>query len=87
MKTVWFEGLKDPKEITKRKELVLTNKIVLDILVEILYNMDKRAEDGVLADYNSPSWAYLQAHKNGERAMLKKIIALCEVQADDPPRR
>lgn len=81
MKTEWLRGL-NPQEVQKRKELVLSNKIVLDFLIEILYNMDRRAEVVASEAYDSPSWSHKQAHLNGERAMLRRIIELCDVMPD-----
>lgn len=83
IKTEWIKGLKG-NDVTKRKELVLQNKILLDFLVEILYNMNERLEEVSLDDYNSPSWSHKQAHLNGQRDMLRKIVDLCTISADDP---
>jgi len=31
-------------------------------------------------DYDNPSWAFKQAHVNGQKEMLEKIISLCTIE-------
>jgi hypothetical protein len=78
LKLEWLRGLQG-EELERRKELVLSNKKVLDILKEMLYNMDKKAEVITLEDYDSPSWSHKQAHINGGKAMLRRIISLVDL--------
>lgn len=78
MKNIWFKGLTG-QDKQKRQEIVLSNKIVLDILKEILYNRVREVEKSSLDDYESPSWAYRQADKNGQLRTLKEVIQYLEV--------
>lgn len=81
----WIQGL-NASESTQMKELVAGNKILLDRLVEILYNMQDKREQSVLGDYDTPSWSHKQAHLNGEAAMVRKMIELVSVnERDDRP--
>lgn len=82
MKNIWFKGLKPDKK-EERVKLVLGNKIVLDILKEILYNRVREVETSSIDDYDSPAWAYRQADINGQLRTLKEVIQYLEV--DDPP--
>lgn len=75
VKTEWLRGL-SPQEQDRFKNNVLSSKIVLDKLIEICYNIHKSL-DKVSYDYDSPAWAYKQAHVNGQKEMLEKIISLC----------
>lgn len=83
----WTHGLKG-EEAKKMQELVVSNKFLLDRLVEILYNMQEKRESSVLADYDTPSWSHKQAHLNGEAAMIRKLADLIEVkERDDHPTK
>lgn len=78
----WYSNL--PKaEQEKFKELVRGSKKVLDRLREICYN----TKDGVLAtsktDYDSPSWAYKQADRNGYIRAYEEIAKLCDISDKD----
>jgi hypothetical protein len=81
MQSRWFMHLKNEKERTNFKEFVMSSSIVLDRLKEIVYNVIKESEIKT-SDYNSPSWAYLQAHQNGRREALEEIIKLITLEAD-----
>jgi hypothetical protein len=83
--SAWFAGIpRDEKR--KREELVLSNKILLDILAEMLYNMQEKKKDTVLGDYDSPSWSHKQAHLNGEIEAIKQIIEIVTIkERDDNP--
>lgn len=78
MKTIWFEGVKG-QEREDLKLFITNNKKVLDILVKMLYNMYREAENSSVSDYDSSSWAYRQADLNGEKRTLKKLISICDI--------
>ena len=75
----WLVGAKTSAERDQIKSLVLSSTILLDKLREILYNIEVSKRGSVLGDYDTPSWAYKQAHLNGELAMLKKITDLATI--------
>lgn len=78
MQTQWFSHLpKDKHEEVKK--IVLGSTKVLDILHNIVYNMSIVESKPSTKDYDSPSWAYLQAHKNGRIEALREIAKLLEV--------
>ena len=74
MKTIWFMDLpKDEQEGFKRE--VKSAKNVLDKLEQIVQNKIK--EIVITNDYDSPSWAYKQADRNGyNRAQIEIINIL-----------
>jgi hypothetical protein len=75
--TEWIRGLpKDEQEDFEkslRHSTVVLSRLVA-LLDEQLKNLD-RIENSVEV-YDSPSWAYKQAHINGERSRLTKIRQL-----------
>lgn len=78
MKEAWLSGLKG-QEREDFKQFVLNSKIVLDKLNKIVYNMYKGQELVTSADYDSPSWSHKQAHTNGYREALTKVLDLLDL--------
>lgn len=75
MITAWTKHLKTEEEKQRFTNSVLGSKTVLtrlkDILKEIEDDQEKIERDTRI--YESPSWAYKQAHLNGFRDCLGKI--------------
>ena len=70
MKTIWFMDLpKDQQDGFKRQ--VTSAKDVLEKLEEILKS--KMKEVVLSEDYDSPSWAYKQADRNGYNRALTEV--------------
>ena len=80
MKTEWFGSMKG-EERENFKLSILSSKIVLDKLQEIVYNMYKKEESVSDIDYDSPSWSHKQAHTNGKREALKQILDLITIES------
>lgn len=79
MKTIWFMDLpKDEQEGFKRE--VKSAKNVLDKLEQIVKHKIK--EIVVLDDYDSPSWAYKQADRNGYNRALTEIINILHLDQE-----
>jgi hypothetical protein len=77
MKTTWFTNLpKDQQEGFKKQ--VLSSRDVLERLTEILE--DKKTEVVLSTDYDSPSWAYKQADRNGYDRALTEVINLLNMK-------
>lgn len=82
----WLAGLPSAEREGFKKE-VLSSKKVLDKLKEMLYNIGEGKRESVLHDYDSPSWAFKQAHINGEVAMIKAVIELISItEREDSPK-
>lgn len=77
MQTVWLGSTKG-EDRENLKNYIQSNKKLLDILNGIVYNMYREAENSVY-DYESASWAYKQAHANGAKEALSKVMRLLEV--------
>lgn len=75
MQTQWFSNLpKDKQE--EFKKLVFSSQKVLDRAKEICYNT---IQNGVLpseTDYDSASWAYKQADRNGYLRAYNELLQL-----------
>lgn len=73
----WFEGVKDPRE---REEILetLNNAFLRENFLNILTRMEAELDrlETTLTAYDSPSWAYRQAHINGSREVYSKIRQL-----------
>lgn len=78
MKTEWLGSLRG-EERENFKNSILSSKIVLDKLQEIVYNMYKKDESINSTDYDSPSWSHKQAHTNGRRDALRQILDLVTI--------
>lgn len=81
MQTVWLADL-PPKEAQQFKQTVLGSVKVLDKASQIVYNMIKSQERVSVTDYESPSWAYRQADRNGYIRALEQVIKLLNVNPD-----
>ena len=79
MKTIWFMDLpKDEQDDFKRE--VKSAKNVLDKLEKIVQNRIKQIV--IVDDYDSPSWAYKQADRNGYNRALTEIINILHLDQE-----
>lgn len=77
MQILWTSHLKDQKEKEDFKLYVKSSGRVLDRLKQILKDKQEAIEKGKgEEDYKNPSWAYLQADRNGAKRVLEEIISL-----------
>lgn len=81
MLTVWTQNLQDKKAVESFTNTVLSARPVLERLSQILQDQEADIDRSELTldAYSAPDWANKQAHKNGQRHMLrtvKNIIAL-----------
>lgn len=69
----WTKGLSDKEK--EDLEVQLRNSVVLRRLLLILNEKLQTLSDQEVSvqDYDDPSWAFKQAHRNGERKGLKTI--------------
>ncbi len=85
MLSVWTRHLKDPKDIEQFKLSVLSAKPVLERIQEIMKEevaaLDRSETNP--ENYNNPSWAYLQAHKNGYRQFYQIFSKITNLDPKD----
>jgi len=87
MLSVWTKHLeKDPKAKAKFEDYLKSNKELFNRLEQILNEIEAGLHFTELSvdTFKDPNWAYLQAYKNGFRAMLHKmrIIINMEVKGE-----
>lgn len=66
-------------DVNKAKDFLKSSKYVLDVVsnvIETRLDSLERAE----SNYDSPSWAYKQAHYNGKREALLEVVGLLQVK-------
>lgn len=71
--TEWFYGSKDHK---KTGELLKASTPTLELIDNLL---ERKIKDSLVvngSDYETPSWAYKQAHLNGRTEALKELQRL-----------
>ena len=76
MKSEWVSHLKSREEQLKFKEFVQSSQPVLSRLSDL---MDSRLRSGEVVkanDYDSPSWAFKQADRNGYLRAVSELKAL-----------
>jgi len=72
VKRVWISHLRDEEEQTKFKQALLSRQDIWDRMKAIIEDRVE-AKDMTYDDYDSPSWAYKQAHANGYLEALREI--------------
>jgi len=80
MKTAWFKDCKSKKEKEAVSQVLHSNRDSLDRLKEILEPMLKDTTPA--ADYDSPSWAYKQADRNGFNRAVTTVLDLINLDKD-----
>lgn len=88
MYSVWTKHLKDPEEKAQFEKNLRNSKWILDKLDEILLSMETslRRSEISPASYDSPNWAYRQAHSNGflqSITSVRRLINLDQRDKDD----
>ena len=80
MKTAWLKDCKTKKEKEAVNQVLQSNRESLDRLKEILEPMLKDITPA--ADYDSPSWAYKQADRNGFNRAVTTVLDLINLDKD-----
>lgn len=75
MDTRWLKGLKG-EERQKQKERISQHKTLLNEIADIL---EDDFEEGV-PNYESPSWAFEQADRNGANRKLREVIKFLRIK-------
>ncbi len=80
MKAAWFKDCKSKKQKESVAQVLQSNRESLDRLKEILEPMLKDTTPA--ADYDSPSWAYKQADRNGFNRAVTTVLDLINLDKD-----
>ena len=76
MDSRWFIRLGPEEDKTKRKEGIQNSRYILNMLQEIVEAELKTELTPRKSDYDSPSWAFCQADKNGAVRALNSVLCL-----------
>jgi hypothetical protein len=80
MKAAWFQKCKTKEDKEALKKLVMSQRDTLDRLKEILEPMLKDTTPST--DYDSPSWAYKQADRNGFNRALTTVLDMINLDKE-----
>lgn len=76
----WFKHCQSEQEKKDFEVTLRNNGFVLDKLIRILedklISIDR--DEASRLSYDSPSWAFLQAHQNGRREGLTEVLNLLQ---------
>lgn len=72
----WFTGLKTEEEKEYFRRSIYASRQVLDKLLEIMNKRKASISSVTREDYDSPSWAYKQADRNGALREIESVIKL-----------
>lgn len=78
MITAWTKNCKTDAEKVQLEQTINNSKAALDRQIEILNEMEEEINSSELSakNYDSPCWGYKQAHVNGQKATLRAIKRL-----------
>lgn len=84
IKTDWLRG-KVGKEAEDLEYVIRNNPILIEAFLEILKRYEKEEDRGeiTLDQYDSPSWGYKQADRNGARRAYAKVRSLFQTQESE----
>ncbi len=74
----WSQHLSDPKKRKEFEETVKGGTAVLRRFRDMIRRRINELNEPRKVDYDSPSWAYLQADQNGRKAILIELHQLLE---------
>lgn len=84
MKIQWTAHLKDDEAKDRFQKHILSSKPVLDRL-RFLLEERRKAIEGIetgVEKYIQPGWSAIQAHYNGEKASIKYILNLIDLDQE-----
>lgn len=81
----WTHHLKDPEEKKRFRSYIYNSKGVVDRLLEMVNQREEEinAKEMDEESYDSPSWAALQADRNGRRRELRWMKQLITLDQKD----
>lgn len=86
MITAWTKHLKTDEDKQKFEKSVQSSKHVLERLTEILGEMESELNSSELSpkNYDAPNWHFKQAHVNGQKATLRTIKRIINLDPKEP---
>ena len=85
MISAWYKHITDKDEQERFKRNVLGSKTVLTRLTTLLNEMEEDLNRSELSakNYDSPNWAPKQAHVNGQKAQIRTIKFLINLDQEE----
>lgn len=85
MISAWYKHITDKDEQERFKRNVLGSKTVLTRLTTLLNQMEEDLTRSELSatNYDSPNWAPKQAHVNGQKAQIRTIKFLINLDQEE----
>lgn len=85
MKSAWHKHIADADEKVRFKNAVENSKSVLNRLTALLNEMEDDLSSSELSakNYDTPNWAYKQAHVNGQKAQIRTIKFLINLDQEE----
>lgn len=85
MKSAWTKHLTSEEDKEKFKSEVLGSKRVLRRLTDLCNEMEADLSSSEISakNYDSPNWAAKQAHVNGQKAQIKTIKFLINLDQEN----
>jgi hypothetical protein len=72
----WFTGCESEEEKEELRQYLLNASRLTDQLKQLIQKRYDREWGSKVADYDCPSWAHRQAHKNGRLDAYEEIYKL-----------
>jgi len=80
MKAAWFKECKTNADKDKVKQVIFSQREILERLKVILEPMLRDVQPA--SDYDNPSWAYKQADRNGYNRAVTTVLELINLDKE-----
>ena len=79
MKLSWFAYLPKDEQASRKSDVKIHEKAWVILREALAHKLEKLP---IHPEYDSPAWAYHQAHRNGQIRMLEEIIGMLEIDKE-----
>jgi len=76
--TEWLKTHHTPQDRARVEQLLRNSTAALSLVYNLLSDRERELNIVKTKDYDNPSWAFLQAHKNGSLQQLAELKRLLE---------
>jgi hypothetical protein len=78
LSTAWFKGVSSEEKEDRAR--LIRNSIVVDILRAYVEDKLSQEQKVSKSDYDSPSWAFAQADRNGAIRTLNELLLILTIK-------
>lgn len=79
MQSKWFSNCASEEDKREMRVRLAASAPILERLREIIIAKQVSATNTEPADYDSPSWAYKQAHLNGYNEAIREVLKYIDI--------